>query len=128
MARQQHDFKLAWRAAALGWLMFGAVSVVVIGGVGLSMLVLLPALGIDPSQGVNPRADPLGAFLLAVATLVPILVLIYLGACLGAHVALKRFERAEVEAEFCSLLWLPWLRPVNRQLFAILFPDRRSRA
>lgn len=85
---------------------------------------LLPAVGISPNAGINPRTDPHVAAMLALGVLLPFLALVYCGTLLAAWFALKWFPRAEVETKFLRYGWLPGMSPYNRRVFHKLFPDK----
>ena len=90
--------------------------------VALTAWGLFPLFGVDPNKGYRLQSEPIGAALLVLTALVGIILVSYIGAVVAAWVALKRYTRAEVELEFCWLMWLPKANALNQRVFQFVFP------
>jgi hypothetical protein len=100
-----------------------AVALPVMAGIFISIVWAMSAgIGLDPSAGYDPRTEPVQAAMLILGALMLVALAGYVGALAAAWVALKRYTRAEVESEFCWLVWLPGTTSLNQRVFRHIFP------
>jgi len=121
--RRYHD---PWRHLKVRLTMWTICLAVLVGAVVGLIRIVVPALGIDPNEGVSFQDQPFEAIIVVVGGLAAAVGFTYLGAVVAAIIAHRFFARGEVRSEFQSLLWLPGVKSANARLFDRLFPAPRS--